>query len=106
MDLQKKNSIRLLYFLSFLLPFSIGTLSFVMKGVVPFGAHTILQSDAWGQYYPYHARRRRGRDGAGDCPYRVGRGLSWGGRHSFQGRRGAHGRKRNESCSAHRRNFS
>ena len=53
MDLQKKKSPRLLYFLSFLIPFVLSTAAFALVGLAPFGSNTILKSDAWAQYYPF-----------------------------------------------------
>lgn len=53
MDVRKTPSSRMLYFLSFLIPFILSTVAFALKGIAPFGSDTILQSDAWGQYYPF-----------------------------------------------------
>ena len=53
MDLQKNKSPRLLYFLSFLIPFVLTTAAFALSRIFPFGSSTILRSDAWAQYYPF-----------------------------------------------------
>lgn len=39
--------------LSFLLPFILCTISFILEKVVPFGEYTLLRSDAWAQYHPF-----------------------------------------------------
>ena len=53
MTLQIKKKRRGILLLSFLLPFLLSTLVFVLKGIAPFGDKSILKSDAWSQYHPY-----------------------------------------------------
>ncbi len=51
-SLSKHRNLRM-YLLSFFLPLLVATACFALKGVAPFGSHSVLRSDAWAQYFPF-----------------------------------------------------